>query len=692
MAGNIIHITFNEDLTLGSSLSLSGVYSNGIGSTVSLTPAWSWVPVRNAGYKVTTGTPTLLPGERSAINFMQAFLLDMGANGQHIAVRTGNVVTITSLYGNVAGYTWDSGIAFLPSEGGGFPPVADVVFTFSFGQNNTPFTSTIEFLAFVPDRCRQVQVKITASAIIQSISSPVADANVNSQTYTFTYSRGAAGNIVITNNQPQPLTITQAFQTPALLSPDNYNVAINNSPNGATLIITSVNQQGINPVYAISPPGTSPISGAYQTDNVFSGVAPGNYWLSIKDQFGCIKTKEFTVEETGNSRFPFFYISKSMSLRFANRVNFSDAGNYKTDENTLSCEVDVVLPYKEVQQFQTADIITTQFKSNYNFNTATIVKSDGTEIAVPVLQKTNFIGVKDKRDGIKINLGNAQTGFYFMSGNIYDYDTNVITGTHALNGTLPYWASLGTYFNVAGVWYQVSEVIYSEELNADVIVVDSLFEGVPENVIISSIYDIFNYEVYEFTIDFVDYQNQDVKVRINNDDDDFGGLVHLSERINVQVRQSGTIEIKYRNPENTDVYYATGITNLIRIPYYKKTAVPNNSAENYKTDVSVLLINSDVYEMDKFMFLPVTKEIMRKIIQALSHKTVQMDSVYYVLESSEFEESLGETNLYSISANMIKTGGAFTSTQSGDQIFDTTNIEIPGLLDIGDGSYIEYIG
>lgn len=689
MAGNIIHITFKEDLPIGSNLFLSGLYSGPVGNT-SLQPNWDWVVLRNAPYKVTTGNPTALVGERSAINFMQAFLLDMGATGQHTAVRTGNVVTITSLYGNVSGYVWDGGQAFLPSIEG-FPQVADVDFVFSFGSINTPFSATVEFLPYPSNPCRFVNVKITANQTIKEIHQPVSNLNVNSETYTFVYSRAAAGNIVITNNQTIPTTITQSFQSPSILTPENFNIAINNSPNGATLIITNFLQIGLDFTYAISPPNTSPTSGSYQSSNVFSGIAPGNYWLSIKDQFGCVKTKAFTVEEVGNGRFPYFLISKAMSIRFANRVDFSDAGNYKTDENTLSCEVDVILPYKEIQQFQTADVITTQFKSNYTNNLATLIKADGTEIPLPVLQKTNNIGVKDKRDGVKINLGNGQTGFYFMAGNTYDYDTNVITGTHALNGTLPYWASFGVYFNAGGVWYQVSEVIYSEELNADVIVVDGIFDGIPESVVIGSIFDLFNYEVYEFTVDFVDYQDQDVKIRINCNDDDFGAIELISELINVKVRQEQTIEIRYSNPENTDVFYATGITNLIRIPYSKKTAVPNSTVDPHLTDTSASLLGSDVYEMDKFIFLPVTKEIMRKIVQALSHKTVQMDGVYYVLNSPpEFEESLGETNLYVVSANMVKTGGVFSSTNAGGDIFDSTTVEIPGLLDIGDGSFIEY--
>jgi hypothetical protein len=40
-----------------------------------------------------------------------------------------------------------------------------------------------------------------------------------------------------------------------------------------------------------------------------------------------------------------FFISKTNSIRFANRISWGDAANYKNDENTLGAEVDVQLAY-----------------------------------------------------------------------------------------------------------------------------------------------------------------------------------------------------------------------------------------------------------------------------------------------------------------------------------------------------------
>jgi len=53
-----------------------------------------WTNLRSAPFQVTVGPSTLLAGERAAINFVDAFNLDMNNSGQYVVTRTGNVVMI----------------------------------------------------------------------------------------------------------------------------------------------------------------------------------------------------------------------------------------------------------------------------------------------------------------------------------------------------------------------------------------------------------------------------------------------------------------------------------------------------------------------------------------------------------------------------------------------------------------------
>lgn len=683
MAGNAIQITFAQDVEYGSILKITGTYDNG--STITdVEPQWFWVTLRNSPYRVTTGTPTGIVGERAAINFMAAFNLDYNGTGIHQVTRTGNVVNIIS----PPQYSWSEGLA--TKRVGEFTELLLVYFAFKNDSASLPFTITdTEFLPYSSDLCGKVNVKVTTNVNIANVLDPVTATGVNATTYTFSYNRAAFGNISLTSAQTPPANAFMGFQTPSLLSVDNQVVTVNESPNGATLIMSSVNQIGLTLQYALVEAEATPTTGEYQSENSYSGIAPGDYWLYFKDQFGCVKYKALTIAEFGNTGAPYFYISKSNSIRFANRITFGDAANYKNDENTLSCEVDVPLPYMEVQQFQTADIITTQFKSNYGLNTATVIEEDGNEVPIPVIKKTNFLNVTDKRDAIMVNLNNGKSGIYFQSGNTYDYDTNTVNGTYTLNGALPYWAVYSAYFNIGSAWYQIEEIYFDENYNADILVFSNEYSGVPFDVIVGAVYNVFNFEIYEFTVDMVNFINQQIRVRIDCTDDNFEDLRLLSEKIDVKVRQLGTIDITYKNFSNNDVYYATGITHKIRQLLTRQAGLFDGESENQQTDTSTRLASVDLYESDEFTFEPVTKEIMRKIVMALSHEYVTLDGVQYVINGiPEIEGPLEKSNLYVIKAKMIKTGNAYNN-DNGIYGSNETNTEIPAFVEFESG-FIKY--
>jgi hypothetical protein len=478
------------------------------------------------------------------------------------------------------------------------------------------------------------------------------------------------------------LKVLQSVTTPAYLNTDNFTLNVVNSPDGGTLNISNVNSDGLELQYSLD-------NITWQTSPIFSGLESGNFTLWIKDQLGYSISKLFAVNEFGIYS-PYFYISKSNSFRFANRISWGDSANYKTDENTLSHEVDCEIPYTEIQQFQSADVITTQFKSNYGTNVATIIKTDLSEVNVPVVKKSNNIGVKDKRDAFKYNLGNGKTGLYFISGNIYDYVTGLSTGTHFLNGSLPEWAIIGNYFKIDSSWFLIEEIFFDEAKNADVLSFSNVYAGADVAVITSSVFNRFNYEVYEFEIDMVDYIDQYFQVRINNTDISFTEIIHLSEKIWCKVKHDNVLEIKYSNSSNTDMFYGTGIENLIRQQYTYFKGKSDEDSEVHKTDTNSILLNADVYEVDEIVFEPVTKEIWRKMVLALSHENVTINGVGYVKNGNfNTEGPLERSNLYVLTATMIKTGSVYTSQSSGNTDFDGTAVEVPGLISTESG-YVSY--
>lgn len=673
MSASIIEITFTEDLPIGAQLGFDVINDGGSwGVPTAHAEVFNWVNLRSSGHQVTTGTPTLNPGERAAINFVTAFNLDVGG---YIVTRSVNQVTITApntysfteFYVNGLFVTYDNH----PS----------IEFDITNGNSVAFAISSITFAQASSSPCSNIDMIVTTNELATEISSPVVVNPNTNNPFTLTVLRGQTLSLTIKNATGN--VINELVETPSLLNASNFGLQINNSPNGATVIV----EDHLNSTYGLDLQYSLDNS-TWQTSNVFSGLVPDNYTLYVKDQFGCSFSMDFDVNDTGIYT-PFFYISKSNSFRFANRITWGDSENYKTDENTLSCEVDAQLPYMEIQQFQSADIITTQFKSNYTTNVAKVIKADLSEVNIPVVKKTNNIGLYDKRDARKYNLGGGKTGIYFLSGNVYDYNTNVITGTHALNGTLPNWATTGEYFNIGGVWYQIEETVYDESKNAYIIVFTNTYTGAETNVIVGSIFNIENYEVYEFTIDMVDYIDEKIRVKIENTDPHFPTITHLSELLWCKVKHKGVLEIRYKNTTNTDVFYATGIEHKIRIPYTSINGRIEENSEIHKTDTDAILLNADLFEVDEFTFEPVTKEIMHKLTQALSHEKVLINGVGYVKNGAfNIEGALGETNLYIVVAPMMKTGNVYNS-QSGSGFGFEGNIAIPGILST-DSGFVKY--
>lgn len=530
--------------------------------------------------------------------------------------------------------------------------------------------------------CVNIKIQATTDELATEVISPFSLVGNTENPLIFERLRGETFMLTLKNAEGS--VVNRQITTPGLLDPSKFSLSINASPNGSTVIVSNDNPMGLVCWYSLN-------NTTFQVETTFSGLLPGSFTLYIRDQFACVKTKEFEINEMGIYS-PSFYISKSNSFRFANRVVWGDSANYKTDENTLSCEVDVneKSRWKEVQQFQSADVITTQFKSNYSSNVATVKKEGSADQNIPVIKKTNNIGIKEKMDARQYNIGDGKTGIYFLSGNKYDFDTNAILGVYSLNGSTPEFAAAGNYIQIGSAWFFIDAVIFDETKNADVIVFQNLYQGPEINVVVGSVFNREQFEVYEFTIDMVNYIDERFTVEILNSDPKFQTVHHVSEEIWVKVKHEDVLEIRYKNPNNTDIFYSTGIENVIRIPYTVIKGKDENESEVYKTDSNAVLLNANIYETEEFLFEPVTKEIWRKMKQALSHENVMINGIGYV-KSGDFstEGPLGESNLYVLNVQMMKTGSVFTNQSGSNMDTNESDLEIPGLIQTEDG-FVSY--
>src|SRR5690606_34597746 len=155
--------------------------------------------------------------------------------------------------------------------------------------------------------------------------------------------------------------------------------------------------------------------------------------------------------------------------------------------------------------------------------------------------------------------------------------------------------------------------IFDETVNADVAVIENVYTGSDTTAIVASVFNIENFEEWEFTIDFFDYLNETVQIRINSNDDTFTNLVQLSEVINTKIEHEDTFEIKYKNTINTDLNFSRGLECKLRLPFTRVDADDQDESENNKTDSTVILLDSTIYEADRFVFEPLVKQIMRQL-------------------------------------------------------------------------------
>lgn len=534
-------------------------------------------------------------------------------------------------------------------------------------------------------KCSHYKASITTNKVIDkvTVNGVVIVTGNTGNPVEFEVQRGQSLSVILEDENGITLNYNRSInQVPPNLNASNFDFTVNYSPAGSSIVITpKVDVSTLILEYSLD--GIT-----WQSANTFPSLLEGDYTVYVRDNFGCQFNTTLEITESGQ-RTPYFLMPKANSIRFANRVNWGDCANYKNEDNTLSCESEVLKPFEHVILFQSCDVITTQFRSAYRQNSAFVIDGEN-KIPIAVSKMTSNIGVKDMRDARRYNLGNSRTGIYFISGNKYDYDNSTVTGTYSLNGLLPEWGQLGNYIQIGTEWFLIENIIFDEVSNADVLVINSAYTGNDEPLIVASVYNREDFEEYEFTIDFFNYLDKTVRVSVELRDSNFSPINQVSEKINTKIRHEDTIEIKYRNSTNTDINWSRGLECKMRVPYIRIDGQILDETENYKTDSTAILLRSEIYYLDKFDFEPLVLQIMRQLAIAVSHDTVKINDVGYVKNDSvEVEGALGESNLYAVSITMLRTGNAYSSNLGGGGIYGGEDVEIPGLVDHGSG-YIKY--
>ena len=554
--------------------------------------------------------------------------------------------------------------------------------------------SSVNFFSADSDFCNKIDASITTSEQIDdySIDGGSSYVSVNSNPFLIKNITRISGTLLRIRKGSE--LFNYRIKEPSVLLKANISATYTNSPQGATVTVLTVGSNFLL-TYTYSLDGVT-----FQSSNTFPGILQGNYTFYVKDQFGCQVNKSITIpafiDGGVGQRIPYSDLpSKSLSIRYFKYIDFSNSTEYRNDENTQSNQ----LPYTQNarlynQLFKNSDtVITTQLKTNYENVVATVVDEQLIEHDIEVVKVVNYSNLKDRRDAIiyPIDNANSQVGLYFNGvDNIYDYFSGAITGNVDLNGALPLWGLVGNFVFVNNAWFEISNVIFDESVSSYVIVITTTYVGLPSVVEVSSIYNLEPYNIHEFNIDFSLFTNQKIQVNITQTDTNtsFPEVVYLSEIIEVAESYSDTLFMEYYNDKNTDIFYATGIKNKIHIPieFFSGGILGETTTE--RTDINTFLIDAEGYENDLIAFKLMPKQMMRKVIQGLSHKFVFLNGVQYVKEESPEVVPVIGTNLYRVNAEMTKSNAVYTSRGLVGDI-SLTPLEIPNLLRTSSGGFLK---
>ena len=80
---------------------------------------------------------------------------------------------------------------------------------------------------------------------------------------------------------------------------------------------------------------------------------------------------------------------------------------------------------------------------------------------------------------------------------------DVVIGQYELNGNLPLFAKAGNKVEIDGVGaFTIHNIVIDKDINKKVILFDTIYSGLLVNSKIACLYDLLNYDIYEYNFNF----------------------------------------------------------------------------------------------------------------------------------------------------------------------------------------------
>lgn len=525
------------------------------------------------------------------------------------------------------------------------------------------------------DPCTNVKLTIDTNIQATDITSPITDTVVTNP-YIVDVQRTGSFDVTMNNADNAD---TQGVYIPSLVSAD-FTADVVLSTNTGTVTVN--NNYTETPLFTLE---YSLDDITYYLTNSFSALPIGSYDVYVRDGLGCSFSLPFEITAFTPpilEREDFYLVSNAQSFRFKICEDFTT--NIKTVFNTLSYEEnveDVTTNYE--QPFEIGDgTITSQFKSSYDTNTATLIDTSCNETPLTVLQKSSNLNIEDVRDGRVLSTlyqGQEYVSVQFGSGNTYNPNTLLVNGTYALGNSLPDWIDIGEYLNIQNAgWLKVIDIIPVDGVSTAIMntISSSYIETIPQQGLsrrVSSVYNRLPYEVFEFDLDLTSLIGS-YQIRIDITDATYGDVSFLSEKINVQTSHLRTHLVEWYNTTNNEINYSYGIRNRARFSYiYNMVWSPNSQQEVFFADTNTIQTDSTVREFYTIQLKQIPTAMAQKFILLAANNRIFIDDLNFIKENESEILPISSTNLYQVTQQLIR----------ANYVFD--NITSDGNIDINSG-------
>lgn len=670
MPNSVITITFNTDFGVDDDLSFE--LASSIDNSFIKKFKEVWKLTRNNNYIIPTlelapsGQPNVGGYMYDSYKWQKYFNIDFNLLSEFTVVVSGYVVEITS---NSPNYIFTN-----------FINTSDATAVISNITQLSAFNVTNEVIGQATENCDNIDIDLTSNINIAKYILNNNEVALNSTQLSLVYPRGVDFKIQLIDDDDRiiyypgqttynPLLtifelnrISNVVIKYDLLLAENITPNVNVSITGATVQIVVLNVENLVLEYSLDATN-------YQTSNLFPGQADGDYTAYVKDQFNCLKQKDFTVNGIGTNE-PFKSISKVNPFNFIELEVIDGITIFKNDNNTFSYDGFGNLNYCNNTIFENKDSTRIQLKSNYANITAKFRFESGLvgdEIAINFVKKSANLSKYESLDCVYYKHSSGKLAVYFNSGNTYN-SLGAVTGTYELNGNLPSFAKIGNVISIDGLGtFEIYNVIKDSDVNKKVILIDDLYTGELTVAKVECLYNLLNFEIYEADLSFGLFTVGlwDIVIEVSNSETD--KITFQSENIDIQEVHKKTLNIISYNSEenNRDVFYKYGVRFLCKYIYSNKIGYIKEESEININDNSVGSVKSTLNFGDEFLFEGLTKKQMEQLSIVLSSEFVFINGIGYLKDGALTIENDEGTNVYSINVKMLKTNEAYTTQESG---------------------------